>query len=393
MRSDTQRMSTAPTTQGGQNAEEVKEARNLEKSKDTLLNRLAEHVPGVSAEDMRKQKAEDFTPEKVAGRIAGYVGLGLANARAEGRSEADIEKMHAAAMRGIEKGFNEAKDILKELDILGQGNIEKTIDETFDKTMDAVKALLPSNDNLPSAPARASEAFYAEERYAKAETFSLSLKTKEGDDVVIEFASAQQQSSSVAAARSGGNSAAAASLERSSASSMNFSIQGDLNEEEVSAINDLLRDVNDIADEFFGGDIQAAFDKATEFEMDGSQLASMNLRLTRSESHSATSAYSSVGNMVPAMEALEPLNDLSSKLNTLSEDPRNSFMDATGSLIASIVDSLIPQDSRYQNADDKGRELLDRNLQQMNSMMDALFDRGNTEAEPAAVEAPVSAAI
>lgn len=393
MRSDTQRLSTAPTSEEGQKAQED---RNVAKSQDTLLNRLAEHVPGVSAEDMRKQKAEDFTPEKVAGRIAGYVGMGLANARAEGRSEADIEKMHDAAMRGIEKGFNEAKDILKELDILGQGNIEKTIDDTFDKTMEAVKALLPAKygeANTPSAPARASEAFYAEERYAKAETFSLSLKTKEGDDVVIEFASAQQQSSSVAAARSGGNSAAVASLERSSASSMSFSIQGDLNEEEVSAINDLLRDVNDIADEFFGGDIQAAFDKATEFEMDGSQLASMNLRLTRSESHSATSAYSSVGNMMPAMDALAPLNDIGSKLGTLAEDPRNSFMDAADSLIASIVDSLIPQDSRYQNADDKGRERLDNNLKQLNSMMDALFDRGNANAEPAAVEAPVSAAI
>ncbi len=391
MRSDTQRLSTAPTSEEGQKAQED---RNVAKSQDTLLNRLAEHVPGVSAEDMRKQKAEDFTPEKVASRISGFVGMGLDRARSEGRSEADIEKMHAAAMRGIEKGFNEAKEILDGLSILGQGNIEKNIDDTFDKTMSAVKALLPTQQSdLPSGPQRASEAFYANERYAKSETFSLSLKTQEGDDVVIEFGRAQQQSASVAAARSGGNSAAVASLERSSASSMYFSVQGDLNDEELSAINDLLRDVNDIADEFFGGDIQAAFDKASEFEMDGSQLASMNLRLTRSESHSATSAYSSVGNMMPGMDELAPLNDMSSKLNALSEDPRNAFMEEADKLIASIIDSLVPQDSRYKDANEKDRERLDNNLQQMNSMMSALFDRGNANAEPAAIEAPVSAAI
>jgi len=366
--------------------------RNETKAQDALLNRLAKHVPGVSAEDMRKQNAEDFTPDKVADRVAGFVGMGLDQARAEGRSEADIQKMHEAAMRGIEKGFAEAKEILEGLDILNQGNIEPTIDETFDKTMAAVQALLPSNDNQVSGPRRGAEAFYASERYASAETFSLSLTTQDGDEVTIEFGNAEYQNISAAGASAGGSSALSTSLERGSASSMYFSVEGDLSDEELGAINDLLRDVNDIADEFFDGDIQAAFDKATEFEMDGSQLASMNLRLTRTETYSAASAYSAVGSL-PSFgnaDALAPLNDMGSKLNALAEDPRTAFMEEADKMISKILDGLVQQDTRFKDADDDTRSRLDNNLKLMDDMMDALFDR-NTPAVTAPAEASTEA--
>lgn len=391
LRSNPQPAASEKLDATGQQAQ-ADESRNLSKAQDTVLNRLAEHVPGVTAEDMRRQKAEDFTPEKVAERISGFVSQGLANARAEGRSEEDVQKMHAAAVRGIEKGFAEAKDILQELDILSQGNIEKTIDDTFDKTMESVRALLPDNPLIagnnsgPQAPARSSEEFYAAERYSKAETFSLKLKTQEGDDVVIEFGNSSSQTASIGAVNNANGYAHSASIERYSSSNMSFSIQGDLNEKEMKAIDDLLKDVNDIADEFFGGDMQAAFDKATEFQMDGSQLASMNLQLTRTETYSAASAYSSVGNMLPGAEKLAPLNDLGTKLGTLAEDPRNAFLDKADAFISEMLDSLVKQDIRFKDADDAQQSLLSENLDKMNSMLDTLFER----SQKPAVEAPAS---
>ncbi|MCV6590614.1 MAG: DUF5610 domain-containing protein [Marinobacterium sp.] len=390
MRSDAQqRLSSNPEAEKVEDGQKSNHEQQAAKAKDTLLNRLAEHIPGVSPADMRSQKAEDFTPDNIAKDIAGFVGQGLDRARSEGRSEEDIQKMHAAAMRGIEKGFAEAKEILDGLNILKEGNIEQTIDETYDKTVDAVKALLPSENTSISAPRRSSEEFYAAERYSKAETFSLTLQTQEGDDVVIEFASGQYQQASVGGVNNANGSAYSASLERGNASSMSFSVKGDLNEAEMEAINNLLKDVNDIADEFFGGDIQAAFDKATEFEMDGSQLASMNLRLTRTETYSAASAYSSVGNMLPSAEQLAPLQDMGSKVGMLAEDPANAFMEEADKFISSILDSLVQQDIRYKDADDDSRAKLDKNLQQMQDMMAALFDR----QQPTAVQAPAADAI
>lgn len=365
---ETQNLKNQSTNTAGKAAEA--------QAKDTLLGRLAEHIPGVSAEDMKNQKAEDFTPDKVAQNISNFVGMGLESMRREGRSEEDIQKMHQAAMRGIEKGFNEAKEILEGLGAFAIPTIEPMIDETFDKTMDAVQALLPNQDYSPSfGRARGTEAFYAE-RYSQSESFSLKLTTKEGDEVTIQFGSSSYESSSFGAVSNANGQAMSASMERGSSSSMFFSIEGDLNDEEMAAINDLLKDVNEIADEFFSGDLQEAFDMATEFEMDGEQLASMNLRLVQTQSYSAASAYSTVG-ALPSVEnadALSPIKDFGDRLTGAAEDPMLGFMEEADKFISDLINSLTENDIRYLDADEQETSRLDQNMKLMNEMMDSLFD-------------------
>ena len=94
-----------------------------------LLGKLADKIPGMSAEKLSGLEAEDFTPDKVAGRISDFVAQGLEAARSRGASEERLTEMYNAAVKGVEKGFAEAREILDELDMLN-GGIAAQIDET-----------------------------------------------------------------------------------------------------------------------------------------------------------------------------------------------------------------------------------------------------------------------
>jgi len=61
-------------------------------------------------------------------------------------------------------------------------------------------------------------------------------------------------------------------------SRMLLNVEGDLNASEFAAIQNVFAQAEQIANEFFGGDIVAAFDLAQGFEFDTQQLARVNMR-------------------------------------------------------------------------------------------------------------------
>ncbi len=79
-----------------------------------------------------------------------------------------------------------------------------------------------------------------------------------------------------------------------SSSGYSFSVEGDLNEAEMTAIEDLLEQVNGLADEFYDGDLATAFDMALDLESDGDQIAqfSLNMRQQQNYQYSGVTQYS-----------------------------------------------------------------------------------------------------
>src|SRR6185369_5206732 len=75
-------------------------------------------------------------------------------------------------------------------------------------------------------------------------------------------------------------------------------VDGDLNDKELKAIGDLLGKVDDIATQFFSGDVQAAFSAANSLGVDSDQIAGYQLNLTYSRKVSAAYAYA--GASLPA---------------------------------------------------------------------------------------------
>ena len=81
----------------------------------------------------------------------------------------------------------------------------------------------------------------------------LNVRTKEGDLVSLSFLSEQFLSESRTQTQSKEfGSLQEISTEAKAASSYSISVQGDLNEEELAAINKLVAEISPIASEFFG---------------------------------------------------------------------------------------------------------------------------------------------
>jgi hypothetical protein len=336
-------------------------------SQDTVLNRLASNIPGMSGDDLKTLSTDEFSPEKVASRIGDFVAQGLEAARRNGRSEEDIQKMYNAAVDGVKKGFSEAREILDGLGALS-GSIASNIDLTEDKTLDALNAIAPRQKTPEDAQV---SRLMAAERYQEAETLSLKVKTQDGDEVTINFAKNSQYESSFGIEKDQqGNTQSLFNISRNESSSYQFSVEGHLDNDEIDALQDLIKDVNEISNEFFDGDVQKAFDMASEFRMDKTELASMNLRLTQSEQHTAVAKYSAVENLdSPGMNPGKRLGHMMHNMNGAADKPELGFIHDASSLSREILSSLVTQDIRYKDSGEPEKARYDANLDSMNNLL------------------------
>ncbi|MEH6445886.1 MAG: DUF5610 domain-containing protein [Oceanospirillaceae bacterium] len=356
---------------------------------EAMLERLAQNVPGLKKEDVTDLATSDFTPGKIAERISKFVAQGLQNARNEGRSEADIQSKFDAAVAGVKKGFEEAKEILDSLDLLN-GDIASSIQETEDLTFKALDAINPSASSQPSIGTYHTQVAAAE-RFSSAETFSLDLKTQDGDTVKILFANQNSQEASFAAVSDGkGNSAASFELSQSHSSSFQFQVQGDLDPDELEAISKLITDVTEISNEFFNGDVQKAFENAAEFKLDKTELASMNLQLTKSQEYSAASSYSSVqNNATPDVGKLS--GHLLNNLDQATQRPELDFLQDITKVSQRLLDSLVQQDSRFIEADNEQQSIFNSSLTKIQDILETLRNARTDSQQPVDAILPSSA--
>jgi len=341
---------------------------------EALLGKLASNVPELKTGDVADLADNDFSPEKIAERISNFVALGLQNARNEGKSEAEIQQKYEAAVAGVQKGIDEAREILGNLNFLTD-DISSMIDDTEDLTFKALDAINPANSsNTPSISAYQSQAA-AVERFASAETFSLDLKTQDGDTVKIVFANQSEQSSAFAYNEDdNGNYSALYQLNQSQSSSFQFQVQGDLDEGELEAISNLISEVTEISNEFFNGDVQKAFDTASQFQLDKTELSSINLQLTKSQEYSAASSYRTVQNN-SASPAEKLGGHFINNFDQAIQQPTLDFLQDIQKVSQQLLDSLVKQDDRYLNADDQQQGIFDNSLNKIHSIIQSMQEQ------------------
>ncbi|MBP8202833.1 MAG: DUF5610 domain-containing protein [Pseudomonas sp.] len=270
--------------------------RNAADAQAVLANRLAERLglePGALA-----GKANDYTPEKVAGRILGFIEQRLQSEQAAGADTAKLQKFLDQAREGVEKGFAEARKILDGMGVL-QGKVASDIDDTYQKIQSGFSDLNKRfNPEAALVEGSSSIAAYSERFTAQAESFEMSVTTRDGDRLRISIAqaSANWSQSGVVASSNGQGSSAVASSQSGSLQigAWQVSVEGELDDEERGALEKLFGQVQELSDKFYSGDLSGAFDRAMALELDGEQLASMSLRLTQTTVRQATDAYSAV---------------------------------------------------------------------------------------------------
>ncbi|MEO9330860.1 DUF5610 domain-containing protein [Ectopseudomonas guguanensis] len=269
---------------------------NAADAQATLANRLAEKL-GVPPGSLSGSR-DDYTPEKVAGRILGFIEQRLQSEAAAGADSAKLGKLLSQAREGVEKGFAEARKILDGMGVL-KGQVASDIDDTYKRIQDGLGDLdRRFGGAAPSTSSPVAMAGYSERFSALAETFDLSVTTRDGDRLRISVAqaSASWSQSSFAASSDGKSTSVAGSSQSGSLriGGWQVNVEGELDDDEIKALEKLFSQVQELSDKFYAGDLAGAFDRAMALEMDGEQLASMSLRLTQTSIRQATDAYGAV---------------------------------------------------------------------------------------------------
>ncbi|WP_417581293.1 DUF5610 domain-containing protein [Nitrincola sp.] len=321
----------------------------LNQLQSKILESLLQHVPGMNLDGLKKLDANNFTPEKVSERISNFVAQGMEMARARGDSEEKVQAMYDRAMKGVEKGFKEAKEILAGLDVL-QGKVANDVARTEELTFEKLRALSPEQSTAMDLVSMS-----VAQRFERADSFELNITTREGDQVKIRFDRSDTFQSGVAAAVDGeGNSAMVFDVSRTQSSGFSFTVEGDLNADEIDSIQNLIRDVSQLADEFFHGDVQKAFEQVGGLSLDASQLSAFDLSMTRTEVRSVASQYQQTQQLSDAEDqptSGRRLEQLMQQLKEQINSPLLDFVQQQQDFAKSLMQALVEQDTRFKQAD------------------------------------------
>jgi hypothetical protein len=120
----------------------------------------------------------------------------------------------------------------------------------------------------------------------------LQVQTAEGDVTTLSFSS--DSTFSFAGLSSGA--AQALAVNTSESSNLQVSVQGNLNEAELASINKLARQVSAVADNFFGGDMNAALQSAGRIDISAQAdtLSAYAFSMQTQETRAATAMYEDV---------------------------------------------------------------------------------------------------
>ncbi len=315
--------------------------------------------------------ASVFDFEAVAKNVMSFVNSSLSAAKSRGASASELEQMLGQARQGANNGIDEAIEELSELELL-----DEELTEGIEKARDLINAGLDKTqehflaDNLaesPHSPSLTSHAMeYRNESFASQSNSSdLSITTADGDIVTISFSALQERQSNERLDYSANQNASEMSYQgnTSSYSEMNFSfsVQGDLDKEELHAIQSLINDISQIEKDFFAGNIDGAFNKAVELGYDEEQLSSFNLELRQTQTNYASKAYSEVANynvdeneelnnaVRPVLDFIGDFKELRDNANKILDDEGDQFNQLLESVLNSEFDHNQQLLSQFKN--------------------------------------------
>lgn len=367
---------------------------------------LNEKPANLPAPESKKASLFDF--EEVAKNVLRFVGGAIKQAASNGADEQKLLEMFEQARSGVLKGINMAE---KDLAGFMNDEIEQGIDSSKNLIEQGIQSLQDKllgkdNDDPDGVIEKSSESF----SYAKQDSGDLVIRTRDGDEVSISFEDIQQfefnrsqlteraftqpieltpvTPDGQAAETSAGNSdevkATEAEVKQTEQSAetqapdkasgsdvstaedkqadvrqqeqnylfyertnLSFSVKGEIDEDELNAIADLVSDANDLADTFFSGDIASAFEQALEIGYDNQELAGFALQLTRQEQVEVVKAYETVSKFdeekpgADPVSQVKPISQYLEKMLNVLEQSRQKLED--GSAYENLINGIINQ--------------------------------------------------
>lgn len=353
------------------------------------------HKPNFSAPSSEESEASLFDFEEIAKNVLNFVGGAIKNAQNKGADEEELNDLFDQASSGVLKGIK-----LAEQDLAGFLNEEIANGISRSKSLieDGIANLkrdIFSPEVSDAAESTQSVINSTSVSYESQQSGELNIRTRDGDRVSITFEDLQQfeysqrqvqqlaqevesepkavvsnqaesnNSSPVAQTATPVTNVAAESdviteqAEESQPStiineqnavfyqenSFSFSVKGELDEDELKAIGQLVADANELAEEFFNGDIETAFNQALELGFDEQELSSFALQLTKVENTQVIKAYETVSHFDddnvggdPA-KAVKPVAEYLDKLLNVLDGSRLQLEDSKS--YENVINELI----------------------------------------------------
>jgi len=350
--------------------------RNAADAQAALSNRLAERL-GLPPGSLTA-KQDDFSPEKVADRVLGFVEQRLKSEAASGASPEKLQQLLDQARSGVQKGFDEARKMLDGMGML-KDKVATDIDDTFKRIEQGFAGLDKLYGAVPATGGNGGVTPTSSDRFAAvAESFELNITTRDGDRLRVSVAQA-----SAAWSRTEGAGSQSGSLQ---IGGWQVEVEGELDDEEKAALGKLFNQVQDLSNSFYSGDMAGAFDRAMALDMDSSQLASMSLRLTQTSVRQATDTYGAVSNQggQPASATNGALTDYAQSLLDALRTADAWVSDGKG-LLQDLLKGGFSLDERFDAGRlEKAEQLNGRLLDGLQGLLgSALAPQGDQDGEKA----------
>jgi len=307
---------------------------------ERLSQRLAEKLPAAANSPVVSETnttapvtppaSDDFSPAKVTDRILSFIEQRLAQEKANGASDEVLQQRLQQGMEGVRKGMQEAREELESRGMFN-GKVRDDYFETFGRVQQGLDGIaerlsgtsattpteVPPSGNVVTGPvevvATGTQWSASSVAVSASREFAMEVTTREGDVVKINVSSARDFAALVANFENEDVSAEGFDATLSGEDNFSFTVEGELDEGEMSALTDLFAQVNDIAETFYGGDVEAAFEQAMAVGYDQNELAGFAANMTQTQTVAVTQAYVGVaqagGGDVGQGSLLAPLVD------------------------------------------------------------------------------------
>jgi len=287
-----------------------------------------------------------FDFEAVAKNVMEFVSGVIKGAQAGGASDDKLKEMLEQAREGVDMGFEMARAELGDMDMLND-DVEQGMDKSYDLIQQGLTNL---NDELFKPPQTESAGLAAQGlAMSEREQGSISVTTRDGDTVNISFANemSMQLDKSIDQGR------ISSQFSLSNNQSFSFEVQGSLDKDELKAVSQLVQEIGKLADEFFNGDVEKAWQQANELDFDQQQIAQYALdfqevkQVAVKQSYIGDSAPSSIATLSPYIKELNDVLDdgqalfSGNNLKQMMNDIAQQQIDLTDSLVSKSAENFV----------------------------------------------------
>lgn len=302
-----------------------------------------------------------YSPENVAQRILSHVGNYLERLQEQGASDERLGDVFEIAKSSVQKGIEDANEKLKALGWLNE-SVEKGIEETQSLISEGFDSL---EDFFLGAKGVSTVEQVSSTSYSRQDAASFELVTQEGDRVNVSMYSLQASESAESSISSGDNNANFLRYQsQTQAFAFDFSVEGDLSDIELKAINDMMNAAGQVSDLFFSGDVMGALQKGFDKGFDASALASFSMSLQTQQTIKSTQAVSAYDQNTGMRSIQEPLAEYRETLETMAEKASEIFDD-----FQAVVDTVLSEIMKMREQQSDKLENMQQAYQYQQEMM------------------------